>query len=65
MRITRRYFQEATYSYNKEFSSLEEFDQFFMRQTALMELSFNGVQFIERGNVIIENWNNRKELLGL
>ena len=65
MVITTRQFLKSAYTHKQEFKTLQEFDRWYSGLTGYMELTFNGVKFMEKGNLDIDCWNNRSELLDL
>ena len=67
MKAYIRKFCEYGYTVSIEIKTMEKFAWTIgqMLGMGIMEYSINGIMFIENGQVDIDKWNNRKQLLNL
>ena len=67
MKAYIRKFCDYGYTIDTEIKTMEKFDWIISQMLGMgtMEYSLNGIKFIEKGQVDIDKWNNRKQLLNL
>jgi hypothetical protein len=67
MKASIRKFCEHEYTVEADIQTMEKFTTTLSRMLGMgiMEYSLNGVKFIDKGQVDIDKWNKRKQLLNL